>query len=289
MGPSSGGFASGLAGSSSSGLDSLHADLFRGYSLQSLGRPAPSAAPVQAPSAASRSDDLDSLLARLESSKRAEALHSGAGTLADLDESDFDTSAMLAKMVDDFGDDEDEVAAAASAASAWGPVPAGYAFDSYAQAGSAAGPLSTPTKTHIPAPGSSPAQMTVPHPTPMQAQGTPAKGAMSLADLEARLKGASVSGPPGFGTPQQQPQQQQQQPQTPTQGITYMGPALPHFQHGAPAPQGLSVDDHERQHFYIPLGSTRNLGFMTKSEIALVFRIQLSQLQSIGDPLSDGQ
>ena len=274
-------------------------NLLSSYSLQSLGpaRPAPAAQPVVSPAA--QASDLASLMSRFESSGQTDAMSSGFDVVGGYDDQFFDAADMQ-KMVAalDADDDADEVAAAQSAASAWGPVPANYS------AFQAAPPAKGPQQ--IPAPSSA-------------AQSTPIKGVMTMQEQQAKMAGAAaspapqqqsenlalaglpaalhhlalsgqtgqpgqVAAPPGFSPP---PQQQQQPPQ-PVHGVTYMGPALPHFQHGSPAPQGLSVDDHERQHFYIPLPrSSHNLGFMTKSEIALVFRIQLSQLQSIGDPLSD--
>jgi hypothetical protein len=283
----------------------LHANLFSSYQLQSIGQPGRAAQPSASP--AGRADDLNSLLSRLSSSRHADLLSSGNASLADFEDAEFDTSA-INKMVDEFaaGDDEEEVAAAQSAAEAWGPVPASYNFDAFSNA---------QPSSKIPAPGAAPAPLPAP-------QSTPTKGAMSLADLEAKLRsgvapseaapitaaaqqaGASEN-PALAGLPaalhqlvlsgQTAPLQPGQSPpgmersQTGSSS-TYSGPPLPHFQHGAPAPQGLSVDDRDRQHFYIPLPKSHHgLGFMTKSEIALVFRIQLSQLQNVGDPLSDGQ
>lgn len=275
-----------LRGSSGADLSAMHQSMLQGYSLHSLQQPKSTSFAAPARSTAPE-DDLAAMLSRFESSSVSSALSAGSAPLSSLNEfSDFDSRAL--RMVDELADDEEEVAAAKSAASAWGP-PTASATNAYGFNQAAYAPMpSTPLKSHIPAPGASPAQLPPP-------QNTPAKGAVSLADLERQLKVAGatssptmVSQPaPGSGLPPalQQLAAAQQQP-TPT--ITYSGPPLPLFQHGSPAPQGLSVDDHERQHFYIPLPrSNHGLGFMTKSEIALVFRIQLSQLQSIGDPLSD--
>jgi len=272
--------------------------LLQGYALHSLPQRSASGAyqsSSSVPSASARADDLNSLLSRLSNS-RSDLLQSGTGTLSELDDAlDFDQAALLDKMLDDFGPDDeeqDEVAAARSATAAWGGLP---------------------TNTmQIPAPtGAS----VLPQPTEA------AKGALSLAELEARLgagaqqhqqqqlptqsqqqahvdpalaglpaalhqlvlsgQGGPQQGPPGFAP---------QSGAAPLAGPPgYTGPALPHFQHGTPAPQGLSVDDRERQHFFIPLPRAQHgqLGFMTKSEIALVFKIQLSQLQNVGNPLSD--
>jgi len=304
----------GLSGSSSSHSQSLHDALFKGFDAQPLhhGQRVHQQSTDRLSSSSSVSaSDISALLNRVESSRLTSSLAAGSTSISALhefDDFDFGASSVL-KLVSDEEEEEEEAAeveAAHEAVKAWGShssIPA-----------SSATPLSTPIKGHIPAPGadsSSPASLPVPHPTPVGAPpATPAKGVVSLAELESRLKSGASPANDQQAQAQTLPQSQTQaQPQTQSQvqGGTqfaaspaappqsaspvthgYTGPPIPQFPSGAPAPPGLSVDEHERPHWYIPLTRpSHQLGFMTKSEIALVLRIQLSQLQNIGSALSD--
>ena len=272
--------------------DAVHHNLFKNFHLQSLETKERNTLPPTSTARSSNpADDISSLLSKFESSSTARELSLGSGTLSSLNDfEDFDTRAL--RMVDEL-DEDDEIAAAKRATTAWGAPPtnssASYGFSNSYQTGGSI--MQSPLKSTIPPPG----DQAPPLPTPTN---TPAKGAFNLDEFERQLKSGSSSGaaPSSASTDpalanlpqalhhlvlsgQTQPPQAQQ---------TYTGPPLPQFQHGSPAPQGLSIDENDRQHFYIPLPRNQHgLGFMTKSEIALVFRIQLSQLQSIGDPLVD--